>query len=45
MLVISADFLERLQRTEPLIAAKVAGNLARGLALRLAMLASVQGGG
>ena len=45
ILVLSADFLTRLQGAEPLIAAKVAGNLARSLAVRLAMLTSEQGEG
>lgn len=40
VLVLSADFLQRLQRTEPRIAAKVALNLARDLAVRLAMVTS-----
>jgi CRP-like cAMP-binding protein len=37
LLVLSADALKRLQRTEPAIAVKVAFNLARDLAVRLAM--------
>jgi CRP-like cAMP-binding protein/N-acyl-L-homoserine lactone synthetase len=43
MLVLSADFLQRLKRNEPAIAAQVATNLARGLAVRLAMLTAQQG--
>jgi hypothetical protein len=37
LLVLSADALRRLQRTEPAIAVKVTINLARDLAVRLAM--------